>query len=86
MLLATPVRCSVAGGFAMYGRLVPEACASGVVRIRLTADHPRGGKGERLYVLAKHCATYRRGRHASGVRIWGPRWLQIMLGIVVKSR
>lgn len=70
----SPVRVSAPGG-ALYGRLLPGPL-SGVCRIRLTADHRRGRKGARVYVLAKRTAPYRRGRHASGVRLTGPRWLQ----------
>lgn len=80
------VLCTPRGSLPMYGRLLPEPCAAGVVRIRLTADHPRARKGERLYVLAKNTALYRRGRHASGVRIWGPRWPWIMLGYLAKAK
>jgi hypothetical protein len=85
MLAGAPVRCAVAGGAAVYGRVLPEACASGVLPIRLTADCARGRKGERTYVLAKNAALYQRGLHASGVRGWGPRWLQILLRGLVKA-
>lgn len=67
-----PVRCTVAEGLAIYGRALRADCPPGLVYLRLTADHARARKGERLYVLAKYARLYRPGLHASGVRRWGP--------------
>lgn len=75
----TAVRCCIPGGPAIYGRVMPGTYAKGVVHIRLTADHPRARKGERMYVRAAETRPYRRGRHASGVHVWGPDWLRWLL-------
>lgn len=72
----TPVLCAVAGGAPVYGRTLPGDYAGSLLRVRLTADHARARKGQVLYVLAKNARTYRPGRHASGVRRWGPAWLR----------
>lgn len=74
VILGAPVR-ACGGGLPLYGRLrrAPAGTARGLVYVRLTADHSRGRKGECVYALAKHAAPYRRGRHASGVRLLGPR-------------
>lgn len=72
-----PVLCTVAGTLPVYGRALPGAYAAGLLRVRLTADHGRAPKGAVLYVLAKNVRQYRRGRHASGVRTWGPAWLRM---------
>lgn len=73
----TPVRCTVSGGLPIYGRALRSDCPPGLVRIRLTADHPRGAKGERIYVLAKNTRPHWRGQHASGVRHRGPSRLRL---------
>lgn len=70
------VLCVPRRGLPLYGRAVRGDCPPGLLRVRLTADGPRGRKGERTYVLAKTARTRRRGRHASGVRRWGPDWLR----------
>lgn len=74
----TPVRCVAGGGLPLYGRLkrAPKGAVSALVYVRLTADHRRGRKGQCVYALARTVAPYRRGRHASGVRTWGPAWLR----------
>lgn len=71
-----PVLCTTAGGLPMYGRALRADCPPGLVYLRLMADHPRGRKGSCLYVLAKNTRLYRRALHASGVRVFGPRWLR----------
>lgn len=74
----TPVRCTVSGGLPIYGRALRDDCPPSLVRIRLTADHPRGRKGERIYVLAKNARPHWRGRHAVGVRHRGPSRLRLV--------
>lgn len=74
----TPVRCTVARGLAIYGRVLRGDCPAGLVHIRLTADHPRGAKGEHIYVLAKHARPHWRGLHASGMRHRGPSRLRLV--------
>lgn len=70
-----PVLCTAPAGLPMYGRLVPGDYARGLLLLRLTVDHPRARKGACVYVLAKYARTYRRGRHASGVRKRSVQWL-----------
>lgn len=68
------VRCAVPGGRPLYGRIVPGDYPPGLVCVRLSADHTRGRKGERVYALAKNTAPWGRARHASGVhRSWWTR-------------
>jgi hypothetical protein len=69
------VLCTPRRGLPLYGRALRDDCPPGLLRIRLTADSARGRKGERTYVLARHVRLRRSGRHASGVRRWGPDWL-----------
>lgn len=69
------VLCTPRRGLPLYGRALRDDCPPGLLRIRLTADSERGRKGDALYVLRKRVRLHRRGRHASGVRRWGPRWL-----------
>jgi hypothetical protein len=71
----TTVRCTVPYGRPFRGRTVRGEHPPGLVRVRLAADCSRGRKGKCVYVLAKHTAPCGRGRHASGVRVWGPAWL-----------
>lgn len=73
----TPVRCTVARGLPLYGRVLRDDCPPGLLRIRLTADHARGAKGDRVYVLAKNTRPHWRGLHASGVRHRGPSRLRL---------
>lgn len=73
----TPVRCTVAEGLPLYGRVLRGDCPAGLVHIRLTADHPRGRKGECLYALAKNTRPHWRGLHAAGVRHRGPSRLRL---------
>jgi hypothetical protein len=61
----TPVRCTVSGGLPIYGRALRDDCPAGLVRIRLTADHSRGRKGECVYVLAKNARPHWRGASRS---------------------
>lgn len=72
-----PVLCSAAGGPPLYGRLrkAPRGSAAGLLYVRLTADHGRARKGQSVYVRASGVRAYRPGRHASGVRTWGPAWM-----------
>lgn len=69
------VLCTPQAGLPLYGRALRGDCPPGLLRIRLTADSERGRKGHVLYVLSKDARLRRKGRHASGVRHWGPGWL-----------
>lgn len=80
------VLCTPQGALPMYGRALAGDCPPGLLLIRLTADHARGRKGEALYVLAPAVRLRRKGRHASGVRRWGPRGLYKICRLLAKKR
>jgi hypothetical protein len=81
----TAVLYAPRAGLPLYGRALAGDCPRGLLRIRLTADHERAPKGAALYVLRSRVRLRRPGRHASGVRVWGPVWLRPRGGRKVKG-
>lgn len=74
----TPVRLVASGTLPMYGRVLRGACPPGLLCVRLTADHARGRKGERLYVRRRSVRLTPVRRHARGLHrrpvVWHLRW------------
>lgn len=72
-----PVRMVAPGCLPLYGRVRAADCPPGLVYLRLTADHPRGRKGECIYVRTRSVCPTPIRRHARGVhrRPTGRWWL-----------
>lgn len=70
----TPVRLVASGTLPMYGRVLRGACPPGLLCVRLTADHARGRKGERLYVRRRSVRLTPVRRHARGLHRRPSTW------------